>query len=97
MKVSDDQSTRVFFLESVYMRKLALVQVSYQEDFLILYRIYVMMNHFLSCLFEGSLHVDKIHMRFKIVNIMHYATRSSPPAEFCSGVKFSHWYNNQSD
>ena len=97
MKVSDDQSMRVFFLESVYMRKFALMRVSYQEDFLILYRIYIMMNHFLSFLFEGSLHVDKIHIRFKIVNIIHYATRSSPPAEFCSGVKFLHRYNNQGD
>ena len=51
------------------MRKLALVRVSYQDDFFILYRVLTGSFHIL--LFEGTLHVDKIHVRFKIVNITH--------------------------
>ena len=53
------------------LRKLALAQVSYRDDFFISYCVYVMMGHFISHLFEGTLHVDKIHVRFKIANIMH--------------------------
>ena len=30
-----------------------------------------MMGHFISCLFEGTLHVNKIHVQFKIANITH--------------------------
>ena len=30
-----------------------------------------MMVYFISRLFEGTLHVDKIHVRFKIANITH--------------------------
>ena len=30
-----------------------------------------MMGYFISQLFEGTLHVDKIHVRFKIANITH--------------------------
>ena len=33
--------------------------------------VYMMMGHFVSRLFEGALHVDKIHVRFKIANITH--------------------------
>ena len=41
-----------------------------------------MVGHFISRLFEGTLHVDKIHMRFKIADITHiYTTRSSPPVD----------------
>ena len=46
------------------MRKLAPAQVSHQYGFL-------MLCHFISRLFEGTLHVDKIHVRFKIANITH--------------------------
>jgi len=53
------------------MRKLAPAQVSYQDNFLILYCVYMMMGHFISCLFEGTLHVDKIHVQFKITNITY--------------------------
>ena len=44
------------------MRKLAPVQVSYQDDVLIAYRFYMMTGSFHISLFEGTLHVDKIRM-----------------------------------
>ena len=53
------------------MRKLSPAQVSYRDDCLISYRVYMMIGHFISRLFEGTLHVDKIHVRFKIANITH--------------------------
>ena len=56
---------------TVYMRKLAPASVSYRGDFLILYRVYMMMGHFMSRLFEGTLHVDKIPVRLKIAKIAH--------------------------
>ena len=45
--------------------------ISYRGDFLILYRVYMMMGHFMSRLFEGTLHVDKIPVRLKIAKIAH--------------------------
>ena len=51
------------------MRKLAPARVSYRDDFFILYRVYIMTGSFHISLFEGTLHVDKIHIRFKIANI----------------------------
>ena len=56
---------------TVYMIKLAPAPVSYRGDFLILYRVYMMMGHFMSRLFEGTLHVDKIPVRLKIAKIAH--------------------------
>ena len=53
------------------MRKLAPARVSYRNDFFILYRVYIMTGSFHISLFEGTLHVDKIHVRFKIANITH--------------------------
>ena len=50
------------FLGGVYMRKLTLARVSYQDDFLISYRIYMMTGSFHISLFEGTINVDKIHM-----------------------------------
>ena len=52
------------FLGGVYKRKLALARVSYQDDFLILYRVYTvtMTGSFHISLFEGTINVDKIHM-----------------------------------
>ena len=44
------------------MRKLAPVRVSYRHDFLILYRVYMMTGLFHISLFEGTLHVDKMHV-----------------------------------
>ena len=53
------------------MRKLASALVTYRDDFLILYRIYIMRGSFHILLFEGTLHVDKIHLWIKIVDITH--------------------------
>ena len=47
------------------MRKLSPLRVSYRDDFLISYRSG---SPHIS-LFEDTLHVDKIHARFKIANI----------------------------
>ena len=55
----------------VYMRKLAPAPVSLPDDFLISYRVYLMMGHFIPRLFEGTLPVDKIHVRFKIAKITY--------------------------
>ena len=54
------------------MRKLVLARVSYRDDFLVSYRVYMMTGSFHISLFEGTLQ-----------NRKHYAcaTRSSLPAE----------------
>ena len=44
------------------MRKLAPAQVSYRDDFLIWYRLYMMTGSFHISLFESTLHADKIHV-----------------------------------
>ena len=44
------------------MKKLAPARVSYQDDFLISYRVYMMTGPFRISLFEGTLYVDKIHV-----------------------------------
>ena len=49
-------------LAGVYVRKLVLARVSYWDDFLISYRVYMMTGSFHISLFEGTLHVDKIHV-----------------------------------
>ena len=53
------------------MRKLAPARVSRWDDFLILYRVYMMTGSFHISLFKGRFHVDKIHGWFKIANITH--------------------------
>ena len=53
------------------MRKLAQARVSYLDDFLISYRIYMMTGSFHISLFEGTLYADKIHVWCKIANITH--------------------------
>ena len=55
----------------VYMRKLVPARVSYRDDFLISYRVYMMTGSFHILLFKGTFHVDKIHVWFKIANITH--------------------------
>ena len=55
----------------VYKRKLTPAWVSYRDDFLISYRVYMMTGSFHISLFKGTLHVDKIHVWFKIANITH--------------------------
>ena len=44
------------------MRKLAPARVSYRHDFLISYHVYMMTGSFYISLFEGTLHVDKMHV-----------------------------------
>ena len=53
------------------MRKLAPARVSHWDDFLISYRVYMMTGSFHILLFNGTFHVDKIHVWFKIANITH--------------------------
>ena len=53
----------------VYRRKLAPARVSYRDDFFVSYRVYIMTGSFHISLFEGTVHVDKIHVSFKIANI----------------------------
>ena len=53
------------------MRKLSPARVSYRDDFFISYRVYIMTGSFHISLFEGTLHVDKQHVRFKIASITH--------------------------
>ena len=59
------------FSRGVYMRKLALARVSYRDYFLISYRVYMMIGSFHISLFEGTRHVDKIHVCFKIAYITY--------------------------
>ena len=58
------------------MRKLTPARVSCWDDFLILYRVYIMTESFHISLLEGALYVDK-------KNSKHYvcATHSSLPAD----------------
>ena len=58
-------------LGGVYMRKLAPAWVSHRDDFFISDSVYMMTESFHISLFEGTLHVDKIHVWFKIANITH--------------------------
>ena len=60
-----------YILGGVYMRKLAPARVSTWDDFLISYRVYMMTGPFHILLFNGTFHVDKIHVWFKIANITH--------------------------
>ena len=55
----------------VYMRKLTPALISYRDDFFISNLVYMMTGSFHISLFEGTLHVDKIHVWFKIANITH--------------------------
>ena len=54
------------------MRKLEPARVSHWDDFLISYRVYMMTGStFHILLFNGTFHVDKIHVWFKIANITY--------------------------
>ena len=44
------------------MTKLAPARVAYRDDFLISYHVYIMTGSFHISLFEGTIHVDKIHL-----------------------------------
>ena len=56
----------MYSLEWTVLRRCLL---EYRDDFLISYHVYVMTFHI--SLFEGTLHVNKIHVWFKIANITH--------------------------
>ena len=49
-------------LGSVNMTKLAPARVSYPDDFLISFQVYMMSGSFHISLCEGTLHVNKIHV-----------------------------------
>ena len=53
------------------MSKLAPARVSHWDDFLISYRVYMMSGSFHILLFNGTFHVDKIHVWFKVANNTH--------------------------
>ena len=60
------------------MRKLVPARVSYWDDFFTSYHVNIMTGSFQIMLFEGTLRVYKIHVRFKIVNIrMRYPFQST--------------------
>ena len=93
-------------LGGVYIGTLAPARVSRWHDFLISYRVYMMTGPFHISLFEGTLHVDKMHVWFKIANITHalpvpvYRQTDFTPkrvvvARFRTGVKFSPRYKNR--
>ena len=74
------------------MRKLASVRVSYRDNYFVSYCVSMMTGSFHVSLFEGTLHVEKIHVRFKIANITHDTV-----AIFRTGVKFSPGHNNRGE
>ena len=53
------------------MTKLAPTRLSYWDDFLISYRVYIMTGSFHISLLKGTFHVHKIQLWFKIANITH--------------------------
>ena len=62
------------------MRKLAPARVSHWDDFLISYRVNMMTESFHILLFNGTFHVDKIHVGSNR-KLYACATRSSLPAD----------------
>ena len=60
------------------MRKLAPAWVSLWDDFFISYRFYIMTGSFHVSILEGTLRVDKIHVRFKSQTLcMRYLFQST--------------------
>ena len=57
------------------MRKLAPARVSYRHNFLISYRVYMMTGLFHISLFEGTLHVDKMHSRPQCLRVWKCARK----------------------
>ena len=70
-RIDTDKYVEWCRLGGVYMRKLAPARVSHWDDFLISYRVYMMTELFHILLFNGTFHVDKIHIWFKIASITH--------------------------
>ena len=91
------------------MKKLSPARVSYWDDFLISYRVYIMTGSFHISLFKGTFHVDKIHLWFKIANITHalpvpvyrqtqvVSRLHDTVARFRTGVEFSPRYENRGE
>ena len=87
-------------LGGVYMGKLALAQVSYRTAIFISYRVYMMTGSFHILLFQGTLHVDKIHVWFKITNITHaipIRNKWSFRVYMITLRDFLPWYNNRGE
>ena len=61
-QIMEQNSSSSLYLGGVYMRKLAPARVSYRHDFLMSYRVYMITGSFHISLFEGTLHVDKMHV-----------------------------------
>ena len=59
--------SRVFTWENSHRREFHTAR----DDFLILYRVYMMTGSFHISLLEGTLHLGKIHLWFKIANVTH--------------------------
>ena len=72
------------------MKTLALARVSYQDDFLISFHVYMMTGSFHMSLCEGTPHVNKIHLWFKIANITH-ALPIPVYRQMCGRFAFT-WY-----
>ena len=72
------------------MRKLTLARVSYRDDFLILYWVYIMTESFHISLFEGTLR-DFTPKRVVVARLHDTAVR------FCTRVKFSPRYKNRGE
>ena len=73
--VNADECERIVFQDYYWDRNVRensyRCEFQYRDDFLISYRVYMMTGSFHISLFEGTLHVDKIHVWFKIANITH--------------------------
>ena len=73
--VNADECERIVFQDYYWDRNVRensyRCEFQYRYDFLISYRVYMMIGSFHISLFEGTLHVDKIHVWFKIANITH--------------------------
>ena len=90
------------------MRKLAPARVSYRDDFLISYRVYIMTESFHISLFKGTaVHfmLTKYTCDSKSQTLrMCYPFQSTgrpilhdTAARFCTGVKFSPQYKNRGE
>ena len=58
------------------MRKLSPARVSHWDDFLISYRVYMMTGSFNILLFNGTFHVDKLHLVTLFRRTSHRRTKS---------------------
>ena len=87
------------------------LHVSYRDDFFISYRVYIITGSFHISLFEATLDIDKIHVRFKILRVSVPVYQQTDftlkcavvsrlhdtVARFRTGVKFLPRYNNRGE